>query len=152
MSVGRQVEIISMWVLSHGWLFATPWTVAPWAPLSMYFPGKNTGVGCHFLLQVIFLTQGSNVCLLCFLHWQANSLPLCHLGNPLNSVSPPSTQWAHHTLNYSVGILCMPFLRRSVVKNASNGRCNVKMGITKINTSLKYIYCNIFPIAWCGAK
>jgi len=25
------------------------------------FPGKNTGMGCHFLLQVIFLTQGSNL-------------------------------------------------------------------------------------------
>ena len=24
------------------------------------FLGKNTGVGCHFLLQDIFLTQGSN--------------------------------------------------------------------------------------------
>ena len=24
------------------------------------FPGKNTGVGCHFQLQGIFLTQGSN--------------------------------------------------------------------------------------------
>ena len=24
------------------------------------FPGKNTGVGCHFLLQAIFLTWGSN--------------------------------------------------------------------------------------------
>ena len=23
-------------------------------------PGKNAGVGCHFLLQAIFLTQGSN--------------------------------------------------------------------------------------------
>ena len=29
----------------------TPWTVARQAPLSMDFPGKNTGVGCHFLLQ-----------------------------------------------------------------------------------------------------
>ena len=27
-------------------------------------PGKNTGVGCHFLLQGIFSTQGSNPCLL----------------------------------------------------------------------------------------
>ena len=24
------------------------------------FPGKNTGVGCHFLLQGVFFTQGSN--------------------------------------------------------------------------------------------
>ena len=23
-------------------------------------PAKNTGVGCHFLLQGVFLTQGSN--------------------------------------------------------------------------------------------
>ena len=30
-------------------------------------PGKNTGVGCHFLLQEIFLTQGSNPSLLCLL-------------------------------------------------------------------------------------
>jgi len=36
------------------------------------FPGKYTGVGCHFL-QGIFWTQGSNPSLL---HWQAHSLPL----------------------------------------------------------------------------
>ena len=36
-------------------------------PLSMVFPGKNTGVGCHFLLHGIFLTQGLNLGLL---HWQ----------------------------------------------------------------------------------
>ena len=36
---------------------ATPWTVAHQVPLSMEFPGKNTGVGCHFLLQGILLIQ-----------------------------------------------------------------------------------------------
>ena len=36
-------------------------------------PGKNTGVGCHFLLQEIFPTQGSNLCLWQLLHWQAVS-------------------------------------------------------------------------------
>ena len=39
-------------------------------------PGKNPGVGCHALLQGIFLTQGSNPHLLCLLYWQAGSLPL----------------------------------------------------------------------------
>ena len=40
-------------------LFATAWTIARLlCPLD--FPGKNTGVGCHSLLQGIFLTQGSN--------------------------------------------------------------------------------------------
>ena len=41
-----------------------------------FFSGKNTGMGCHFLLQRIFLTQGSNLHLLC---WQVDSLPLSHL-------------------------------------------------------------------------
>ena len=38
-------------------------------------PGKNTGVGCCFLLPGILPTQGSNPHLLCLLHWQADSLP-----------------------------------------------------------------------------
>ena len=55
---------------SHVRLFVTLWTVAHQAPLSMgysrqeYWSGKkkkNTGVGCHVLLQGIFPTQGSNL-------------------------------------------------------------------------------------------
>ena len=46
----------------------------PWA-----IPGKNTRVRSYFLLQGIFLTHGSNPCLL---HWQADSLPLSHKGSP----------------------------------------------------------------------
>ena len=38
-----------------------PRTVACQAPLSWDSPGKNTGVGCHFLLQGIFPTQGWNM-------------------------------------------------------------------------------------------
>ena len=44
------------------------------------FSGKNTGVGSHFLLQGIFLTQGLNLRLLCLLYWQAGSLPLAPPG------------------------------------------------------------------------
>ena len=39
------------------------WFLCPWDS-----PGKNTGVGGHFLLQGIFLTQGLNLRLLQFLH------------------------------------------------------------------------------------
>ena len=42
------------------------------------FPGKNTGVGCHFLLPRIFLTQWSNPWLL---YCQESSLPL-NQGSP----------------------------------------------------------------------
>ena len=47
-------------VLSCVRLSVTPWTAAHQAPLSVGFPRQDTGVGCHFLLQAIFLTQGSN--------------------------------------------------------------------------------------------
>ena len=47
------------------------------------YPGKNNGVGCHVLLQEIFLTQGSNSRLLYFLHWQAGSLPPVPPGKPI---------------------------------------------------------------------
>ena len=41
-------------------LFATLWTIAHQAPLSTGFSRQEYGVGCHALLQGIFLTQKSN--------------------------------------------------------------------------------------------
>ncbi|XDA72876.1 hypothetical protein R6Z07F_003154 [Ovis aries] len=82
--------------LSRVQLFATPWTVARQAPLSMEFPGKNTGVGCHFLLQGIFLIQESNLCLQRLLHWQAGSLWLMALGSPC-AVVGPTKQKTHNS-------------------------------------------------------
>ena len=58
----------------------SPPASSPWD-----FPGKNSGVGCHALLQGIFLTQGSNPHLFCLLHWQAGSLPLALPGKPILS-------------------------------------------------------------------
>ena len=56
--------------------------LCPWDP-----PGKNTGVSCHFLLQGIFPTQGSNPHLLCLLHWQVDSLPLAPPGKPKDLIA-----------------------------------------------------------------
>ena len=33
------------------------------------FQARNTGVGCRFLLQGILPIQGSNLSVLCLLHW-----------------------------------------------------------------------------------
>ena len=57
-------------------LFATLWTRACQAPLSMEFSRKDTAVGCCALLWGIFLTQGSTLSLLCLLHWQGQVLYL----------------------------------------------------------------------------
>ena len=65
----------SLFVLSHVQVSATPWTVAQQVPFSRDFPGKNTGVDSHFLLQGIFPTHRLNPCLLSLLHWPMDSLP-----------------------------------------------------------------------------
>ena len=62
------------------------------------FPGKNTGVGWHFLLQRSFPTQGSNARLLHLLHWRVDSLPLSCLG------SPSTTQYSVINFSYHVVI------------------------------------------------
>ena len=51
--------------------YSLPGSSCPWD-----FPGKETGVGCHFLLPY----SGDQTP--CLLHWQADSLPLSHLESP----------------------------------------------------------------------
>ena len=65
--------------LSRVRLFATPWAVAYHAPPSMGFPRQETGVGCHFLLQGVFVPQGLNPALL---HCRQTLYPLSHQGSP----------------------------------------------------------------------
>ena len=48
--------------------------------------GKNTGGGCHFLLQGIFPTQGSNLHLHASLALQADSLLVSHWESPLKNL------------------------------------------------------------------
>ena len=55
----------------------------------------------------IFLTQGSNLPLLCPLHWQVDSLPLCPLGSPHiicethSVVSNSVTLWTTQSMEFS---------------------------------------------------
>ena len=64
-------SVVSASLQPHGLQLAR--FLCPWDS-----PGKNIRASCNFLPQEIFLTQGSNLHLL---PWQANSLPLSHLGS-----------------------------------------------------------------------
>ena len=78
----RQCAVVQL--LGHVQLFCDPKNCSPpGSSVHGIFPGKNTGLGCHFLLPGIFLTLGANLHLL---HWQMDSLPLSHQGRPLDSV------------------------------------------------------------------
>ena len=77
--------------LSCPQLFVTPWTVActkllhPWD-----FLGKSTGVGCRFLLQGIFPTQGLNPGLP---HCRQTLYHVSHQGSIVVEWSPYYTTW-----------------------------------------------------------
>ena len=72
-----------MYVLSRVQLFVIPWTVACQAPLSMGFSWQEYWSGLPFPPPgSLPVPGGSNPYLLCLLHWQADSLPLSHLGSP----------------------------------------------------------------------
>ena len=73
--------LFSRWVMSD--CFVTAWMVAPRLLCPWDFPGKNTEVGSHSLLQGIFLAQRSDPDLL---HWQVDYLPLSPWGSPRNAI------------------------------------------------------------------
>ena len=70
------------------------------------FPGKNTGEGCHFLLQGIFLTQGSNPHFLHLLYLQADSFPLSHPGSPS---ALDKIHWIHWIVQTKLRVWKKPF-------------------------------------------
>ena len=98
-------------------------------------PGKNTGVGCHCLLQGIFPTQGSNPHLSHLLNWQVGSLPLTPPGKP--------------AFDYR--------LKKKLLRTASN---NCFVGVCVFFISLRYIprnevakskYSSILIVWYCQA-
>ena len=65
-------------------------------PISLFrpcdFPGKTTGVGCHFLLQGIFQTQGLNSGLL---HCRQALYHLSHQGSLKNAQTTAQLHLSH---------------------------------------------------------
>ena len=74
---------VCVYVLSCIRLFATPWTVALDARLSMGFSGQECWSGLPCLPPGDLPNPGIKPHLLCLLRWQAASLRLSHLGVPL---------------------------------------------------------------------
>ena len=78
-SSSSAVQCVHACVLSLSRCLQSP-GLQPTRPLCPWdYPGKNTRVCCHFLLQGLFLTQGWNLCLQHLLHWKVDSLPMSHL-------------------------------------------------------------------------
>ena len=97
------------------------------------FPGKNTGVGCYFLLPRIFLTQGLNLHFLNYrhilYHWATRE---DHLSPPWQFNREPAVQF------YSSLIKCLFFTngfllgyKIQVFNYDSKGRFLLKINVLK---------------------
>ena len=83
-----RLNLVRVWlcvcvhVLNHVWHFATPWIVAHHTSLSVECSRQEYWNGLSFYPPGDLLDPVIKLHLLCFLHWQAGSLPLSHLGSP----------------------------------------------------------------------
>ena len=111
-------------LLSSVWLSVTPMD-SHQAPLHRIFLGKDTGVVCHFLLQGIFLTQGSNWGLLRtrhFFYW------LRYQGSPNRKISQKER-------------LCTAFSNMGSVNSGMSGFINPFLGGIWIISSKNSLQC-----------
>ena len=99
------------------------------------FPGKSTGVGCHFLLQRIFLTQGSNPGLL---HCRQTLYPLSHQGRQ---------KWSNRQT--SIGKMLMIVEVQWELKTLVIILSKKKKKKGKL---YNYVPCNLYLLVWVEAK
>ena len=93
--------VVVIWVTKPCSILVTPWILAHEAPMSVGLPRQEYWVGCHFLIQGIFLTQGSTLHFLFgrrilyhWASWEASSLVVWELTASVvsNSVQPYGLQ------------------------------------------------------------
>ena len=107
-------------------------------------PGKNTGVGCHALLQGSFLTQELNQGLL---HCRQILYCLSHQGSPriLEWVTVPSFQGISSTQGSNLHLLCLSHWQVSSLLLAPPGKPSMDMTLSKFQEMVKD------REAWCVA-
>ena len=103
-------------------------------------PGKNSGVGCHFLLQGIFPIQGSNPCLRHLLHWQADSYTTDPAGEPWMYI-PPYVRWITNKDLHSTGNSTQCFLMTYMWKESKREWRHVYGKLNQFVALLKLTQC-----------
>ena len=116
------------------------------------FPSNNTGAGCHFHLQGIFMTQGLNPRLLNLLHCQVDTLLLSCLGIPNEDItldytaSPPllsiSMSFLPYTFSCERSVLLVFWSFSSVANSCDFG---LPIGAGEFRVFLLHNLCH-FPL------
>ena len=86
--------------ISRVQLFVIPWTVGCQAPLAMRFSRQEYWSRLPFPPPGYLPNPGSNPCLLYFLYWQEDSLPMGKLVKPVEPTSEFSCGWMRKLDSY----------------------------------------------------
>ena len=114
-------------------------------------PGKNTGVGCYLLFQIV-PTQGSIQRVLWLLHCRQGSLPLSHQGSPEQTSKTQDQWWDFEDIAMFTGFsmvntnYCVMFWRGSLLRIVSicrnssyNLEKHIGMIIDEISWYLRFV-------------
>ena len=123
-------------------LSVTPWTAAHRLLCPWNSPCKNTGVGCHALLQRIWPTQGLNSGLL---HCGQTLCPLSFPGSPSKAVRFTETEsrkvlargWRRGQMSYCLTRTELPFCKMREVMGIDGGNGYTWMYLMPLNSTLK---------------
>ena len=130
--------------------FATPWTVAHQAPLSIGVPRQEYWNGLPFPLQDIFPIQRSNPSLL---HWHLGSLPLSHLGSLFFFLTPKTFCIGVSKItvdgDYSHEIKRRLLLGRKVMTNLGS---ILKSRDISLPTQVLLVKAVVFPVVMYGCE
>ena len=100
-------------------------------------PGNDTETGCYYLLQGIFLTEGSNLHLLCFLHWQAGFFTTSA------TWEAPGLWWAlSQKMNKNESVVSM-IVTDSIVNNDKIQTFQAKIWIFRKTLSIRTFCCEL---------
>ena len=128
-----------------------PWLLCPWD-----FPGKNTGVGCHFLPPGIIPTQESNLHLPCLLHCRWILYLLSHLGSPRPSKWGPECEGSGRLLEalWYLSFLCVSQSEtyRKTIRNKKDPEPELPNNSLSYYSVVVWIYVGYSAEAGAGAR
>ena len=106
------IHVTSLLWYCYWLVVVTPWTVACQAPLSMGFSRQEYWTGLPFPIP-------SNPHPLCLLHWQADSLPLCHLRSTVSYGTENKMQTHSHGIRGFTLIYLLKFILLHLAHSSS---------------------------------
>ena len=174
LNISYQCTCMCTQLLSHFWLFKSPWTIACQVPLSMEFPRQKYWIGLSFPPPGDLPNPEIEPESLCLLRWQVDSLALYHMGSSCFismksyirllylSVRKTILRWTHVVVCFTILFCCSQIVFHYVdilssVQSLSHYQtfcdpmdCSRPGLPVHLSITNSWVYSNLHPLSlWC---